>query len=241
MLSFSANGRESWEFLKTTFFKSMLCNKLKEVLDPKLKTISGVWSIPEADLNSALKQVNLTAKDIRFHVVPFEVYRGWGNALDKFGADRECDGMAVVERMAKDTQPFPLLVELKTTFTEKAIKKAFNQIGISALKLHMLLSLCEGYNPSMIPQIIGIVVCAPPNIKLESHMKDVIATSEMAKRPLNHMCELYNSRKIIGALGGFPIQNKAVLSTNLKNINVELHLHLDPTTPNVTWDITRII
>ena len=58
----------------------------------------------------------------------------------------------------KDDEDIMLFCDLKSSFDTKNIKKGFSQDLLSFIKLHMLLSLCDGYNLDEI-KIDFIVTC----------------------------------------------------------------------------------
>lgn len=211
---------------------------LKRVLGVAIDEHKCEWVVREEDSGSVLRQVDLCASKVSFYALSQAVYKGWGGSLCGCGGDCDCDGIAWVD--SGKPPSFPLLVELKTTFTENAIKKSCRQIGVSVLKLHMLLSLIDGYAPGVLPKIVAIVVCSPPSKKLEADIKQRVESCRMAKRALDPVAELYMSRSIKGCLGDLPVCANAGLNQNLMASNFELHLFLADM-PNVVCDISHLV
>lgn len=140
----------------STFFDKVKC------VAPTRKIV-----ITEEDTGAALKELHLSSASCDLEKLPSGTLCK-GLWKDRHTYDLDCDGIVLLADVNKG-EPILLLVELKSTLSEKSLFKAVRQVVISLLKMHTLFSLCSSYNGILSP--VEILICCSDNSNLMNRMK----------------------------------------------------------------------
>lgn len=118
----------------------------------------GVCEVQDKEGKQAFKTLRCEDAQGRFVRYDTSVLKGWKKTFSNLSAklkDCDCDGWLIHESAGQETL---ILAELKTTGGTKTWTTAFQQLVYSFLKVHMLSSLCEGYDLSKI-QVHFVLAC----------------------------------------------------------------------------------
>lgn len=139
-----------------------IIDSLHSVFDKKsdaCNCTNDTWIVHE-DNEVSFKKITFHCDGACFGVVHNEFYKDIKNITEKrstFLKDCDCDGISFCD----DGGVLQLLfVDLKSSFSEQNITKAFKQDFFSLLKIHMMLSLCEGYKLGSL--LIRFFAACPP-------------------------------------------------------------------------------
>ena len=126
-----------------------------------LPSLSGSWTATEMSSTANFCSLEFFKRDIIFHPINNHfisedkfVHSDTGKNL----RDKNCDGACVWLNPDLDNAEILMLVELKSKFSDTEIRDAFTQTIFSFLRLHMTMSLCEGYD-ARIQQVRLCVGC----------------------------------------------------------------------------------
>lgn len=126
------------------------------------------WTITEENQSAIFNKLTIHKEGVDFTVINNDFYKGL-NAIthdrSSFLCDSDCDGIALVE--GKEHNQF-IFVDLKSSFSESSICKAFRQDFFSFLKIHVMLSLCEDYQLDRM-QLFFYAACPPCKTKTEEY------------------------------------------------------------------------
>lgn len=211
-----------------------------------LRPIVSDWDIIESDSQSTFTGLRIQYPGCSFHVVSQAVYKDMPcltTKLSSFLQDCDCDGIAFTE---KEGKMWVVLAELKSTLDSTDILKAYKQIVFSYLKIHSLLSLCDGFSAFTEWNLLGIIACRPPKDNYQKTQLDLLylnmSESNSAKPDVRCMLRLYKERKLKTSFGNIPFLKRFPLDENLKGMSFTLCLHTaaqyaDSTS---TLDFTRL-
>lgn len=115
------------------------------------KVHSGVWKVSEADAGTHFRYITFLKEGrdffpINTHFIEAEkfVHFDTGSNL----RDKNCDGACLwyeVSDSGNETEVL-MMVDLKSKFSMSELRDAFMQTLYSYLRLHMVMSLCRGYD-----------------------------------------------------------------------------------------------
>ncbi|WP_455250922.1 hypothetical protein [Porphyromonas sp.] len=142
----------------STFFDKVKC------VAPTRKIV-----ITEEDTGAALKELHLSSTSCDLEKLPSETLCK-GLWKDRHTYDLDCDGIVLLADLDK-LEPTLLLVELKSTLSEKSLFKAIQQVVISLLKMHTLFSLCGSYNGILSP--VKVLICCASNDRMIDWLKNI--------------------------------------------------------------------
>lgn len=111
-----------------------------------------VWSVQETDPSATLTSLQVLKNNAEFIGFNQNLTKAICCLTHKRSSkfkDRECDGIAFVNINGKEERL--LFVELKSKFDTEPVFDAISQMCFSFLKMHSMLSLCEGYSLREIP------------------------------------------------------------------------------------------
>lgn len=144
-----------------------IIDSLHSVFDKKSNACvctNGTWAVYE-EKEVAFKKVTFHCEGACFGVLNNEFYKAIKETTENrssFLKDSDCDGISFFDDRSSLQL---LLVDLKSSFSEQNISKAFKQDFFSLLKIHMMLSLCEGY--SLDSLLIRFFAVCPPCASLD--------------------------------------------------------------------------
>lgn len=102
------------------------------------------WEVKEQ--NASMRTLYVNAQGV-FLGFTHDLVKCMSNTTSEMSSnleDKDCDGIAFLNDDSEEEHL--LFVELKSNFDIKKIIKAFHQITMSFIKIHMWLSLCKNYN-----------------------------------------------------------------------------------------------
>lgn len=103
------------------------------------------WTIYETEKDAKLKQLTIQKKDTLFIGFNEEITKSISICKRSSNfEDKECDGFSFLKE--KDKIVGLLFVELKSKYARNKIEDSIKQMLFSFLKIHSMLSLCEGYS-----------------------------------------------------------------------------------------------
>lgn len=148
-----------------------------------------------------------------------------------FLRDNECDGIVIVERSYPYISKI-ILADLKSGFDLSNIEKAYKQMFFSFLKLHAMLSLCDGYdvNSHEIEMITACKCMKDKNQEANVYkiLNDRLKTDNKTARTFY---KLIDEGKACVKLADFPIDNMPPLNKDIFNKEIKLFLAVTQT-PN---------
>lgn len=138
--------------------------------------------------------------------------------------DEKCDGIGFFQKGDKTTMVF---VDLKSNFDTGKIQHGFSQGLTSLLKMHSMLSLCEGYDLGNINLEFVVACCCFPNEDKETEICDWMLRESTAK-PDSFVSRvaypLYEKGSISVKIKDFPQMEKAPFCRELMEQDVKLTL-----------------
>ncbi|WP_270546534.1 hypothetical protein [Butyricimonas paravirosa] len=136
------------------------------------------WEVIEDDAGASFIRLTFHKEGGSFGVIANDFYKSLSavtNDRSSFLLDKDCDGVSFYEDGDVDKL---LFVDLKSSFSESSIDKAYKQNFFTFLKLHMMLSLCEGYKLESL-KIEFFAACPPCKTQDEfDSIKDNILMAE---------------------------------------------------------------
>lgn len=197
-----------------------IIDSLHSIFDKKIDACNcthNTWEVHE-DNETSFKKMTFYCDGACFGVIHNEFYKDIKSVTEKrssFLKDFDCDGIAFYGN--GDILQL-LFVDLKSSFSEQNITKAFRQDFYSLLKMHMLLSLCEGYRLSSIA-IRFFAACPPCKSRDdETRIKDIIfLTEELGEKRFENKYLMGYFKK-----EGFSCQLKDIPFVKDKHLNEEL-------------------
>ncbi len=107
---------------------------------------SKIWTVTENTPNAGIKNLHINMGGLDFCAFNEDLTKGMKHITTDRSSilfDKECDGIAFIENTGKKRIVF---CDLKSTFDSGKVRYGFYQNLISFLKMHMLLSICNGYD-----------------------------------------------------------------------------------------------
>lgn len=216
-----------------------IINSIQSIYDKKSSSCYSChcdWTITEDSQNATFNKLTIHKEGVDFTVIDNAFYKGL-NAItherSSFLCDSDCDGIALVE--GKDHNQF-IFVDLKSSFSESSIRKAFHQDFFSFLKIHVMLSLCEDYHLDK-TQLFFYAACPPCKTKSE---EDSIKDSLLMGKTINNVrfidkCLLsyfYSTDGFMCKIEDLPIVNDKKLRQDILSTDIVFRIH----TPKSTTD-----
>lgn len=138
----------------------MAINALQTLFDKRAHEMQlhhDVWIVSEKDAGAFFRRLTIRNTGCVFHEVCNPFYKGIKNTTEDRSTllwDSDCDGVCEISITGKMHYVF---VDLKSNFDIQKIHNAFLQDLHTFLKLHTMLSLCEGYdlNNSVIDLVVA--------------------------------------------------------------------------------------
>jgi len=144
------------------------------------KTISGnydyrkgneSWNVHENDKGAKLTDLEIKFESSEFIGFNQEMTKSMPNITSSRSTlfkDKECDGVAILR---KDNRENLLFVELKSKYDTRLVFCAIEQMCFSFLKMHSMLSLCNGYSLKDLDVTFCIATrCAEDNEKAKAKL-----------------------------------------------------------------------
>lgn len=156
---------------------------------------------------------------------PFTIHRS------SFLRDKECDGIVLVEKNYPETYKI-ILTDLKSGFDLSNIEKAYKQMFFSFLKLHAMLSLCEGYDVNSHEiEMIAACKCMRDKVQEDNVYKILNDRLKTDAKTARTFFKLINEGTACVKLADFPIENMPPLNKDIYNKEIRLFLSVTQT-PN---------
>ena len=189
------------------------------------------WAITEKDKGATFRRLEILCTNKEFHVINNSFYQGIKNTTEDRSTylwDSDCDGVCAIEIEGEKHYVF---VDLKSNFDTKKVRDAYLQDLHTFLKMHTLLSLCEGYSLREEVVIDLIVACKTfRNQEQEDRVMDIIfqnvalEEASFEKDFLNDL--LYGSQPKVCKLGDFISIKELPFHSEIKQAEVRMHLVL---------------
>lgn len=129
--------------VSSTFFS--LYDKTANPVFAGHQVTRGAFDVTEHEQNATLVMLSVNKAGAEFVSFNHDLVKGMKDMTETRSSylhDSDCDGIAFVSH--NDVEGI-VVAELKSRFSTKHICKAYSQIVFSFLKLHAMLSLCNGY------------------------------------------------------------------------------------------------
>lgn len=140
----------------------------------------GAFDVTEHEQNATLTLLSVNKAGAEFVSFNHDLVKGMKDMTETRSSylhDSDCDGIAFVSH---NNVEGIVVAELKSRFSTKHICKAYSQIVFSFLKLHAMLSLCNGYAiDSLTIHFVVSCKCFQDKLQEESVM-NLISKAEMA-------------------------------------------------------------
>lgn len=186
------------------------------------------WEIKEDKDNASFRKVVVRKKSLKFEIIGNDFFRGMSSITSdrsSFLKDKDCDGVSFYEQ---DGKTGLMLIDLKSSFSEDNISKAFTQDFHTFLKLHMMMSICKGYRLGELA--ISCYAACPPcaSSDVKDSILDTISMSEEAgdDRFINRCLKSYliGGEEYSCALKDTPFASGSALHEDLMNTIVSFHI-----------------
>lgn len=192
------------------------------------------WTVHETDTNATL-----TSLDIVFpgDLVSLDKssYQGiYGSICKKLTSkfeDLDCDGFAFMcpQKSEDISQQVIIAVELKSASYEKHFMRAYRQLIYTYIKIHNLLSFCQGYS-CLNHTLIGIIACHPPKAKYLSEASARRISGDSTPLDIIFIDKMYQASQQRACIT-IPLQQvhclqQLQLDANLQQQKLHLYLHL---------------
>jgi hypothetical protein len=193
------------------------------------------WIITENSEDATFNKLIVHKEGVDFTVLLNDFYKGLSaitHDRSSFLCDSDCDGIALIEE--KD-HSILFFVDLKSSFKESNIRKAFEQDFFSFLKIHMMLSLCEDYQLDR-TKLVFYAACPPCKTQSE---EDSIKDNLLMSKTINDVrfidnCFLsffYGANGFKCKIGDLPIIKNIILRHDILSTNIVFRIH---TPKNIT-------
>jgi hypothetical protein len=186
-----------------------------------------LWTVNERNASCKIKQlrVSFTANDfLCLDEVATKQMQDVTTSRSSFFVDDECDGIGIFQTEAGITMVF---VDLKSNFDTNKIQHGFAQSLASLIKMHSMLSLCDGYNLADTSLEFVVACCCFPDEDKETKVLDWMLrqrTSDPGSFVAQVAYPLYDKGSIQVKIGDFPQLSTLPLNGDLYNKNVKLTL-----------------
>lgn len=197
-------------------------NSFRQILDKGIwsNPPAGVWNIRESD-----PQASFCSLDITFQgdLLALDKASYQGVKISAKILDRDCDGFAFYHSVLKGCKKTIIAVELKSGFNR--LNYACEQLVYTYLKMHSLLSRCDGYN-CLDYIFLGVIACHPPKDKYIS----LLNNRKNAGESLSFKDEVYQASLVPTcksiALSQVHFLEGFHLPPDLQQQKLHLYLHL---------------
>lgn len=186
-----------------------------------------LWMVSECKPSSRLKQLRVHFTADSYVFFDDTVCKNMPD-ITKFRTshikDDECDGIGIFQSGVGTTMVF---VDLKSNFNTTKIQHGFSQGLTSFVKLHTMLSLCDGYNLSETSLEFVVACCCFPDEDKETKTLDWMLrqrTSEPDSFVSRVAYPLYEKGCIQVRIGDFPQLSSLPLNMEIYNKSVKLSL-----------------
>ena len=214
-----------------------LIDSLQSVFNKKAcscQCASDAWCIHESEGSAKFKTLTVRKKDAEFGIIDNAFYKHSIGAIAKnsssFLKDKDCDGVSFIEE-GETCQWF--FVDLKSSLNDNEISEGFQQGFFSFMKMHMMSSLCDGYDVRSVNKIVFLVACQPcKSLDEESDIKQALQMSEELGE-LRHIDKclgayFYGSKEYVCTLGDIPLVGGKKLHKDILSINVSFMIFTPP-------------
>lgn len=185
------------------------------------------WTVNERSASSKIKQLRVSFKANDYLCLDEAATKQMPDVTtsrSSFLVDDECDGIGIFQTAAGTTMVF---VDLKSNFDTSKIQHGFAQSLASLVKMHGMLSLCDGYSLADTSLEFVVACCCFPDEDKETKVLDWMLrqrTSDPDSFVAQVAYPLYDKGSIQVKLGDFPQLATLPLNGELYNKNVKLTL-----------------
>lgn len=220
--------------MATTCFSSFC-----QILDKGIwsSPLHQTWNISESNTNASFRSLDITFQGALLALDKASYQGIYGAVNTKISTkieDRDCDGFAVYGVGAGEderVQKAIVAVEMKSSFDSYDLMKAYKQLVYTYLKMHSLLSFCDGYH-CLEYKIIGVIACHPPKDE-GKYLASIHArknSGENVLPDLRFMDTMYQANSA-GSCHMIPLSKVSFLQNlplhpDLRNKTLHLYLHL---------------
>lgn len=186
-----------------------------------------LWTIKEVSCDASIKKLHVKIGGLDFYAFDERLTKGMGhitNTRSTILEDKECDGIAFVEDLDKCRLIF---CDLKSKFDSKKINHGFNQDLMSFLKMHMLLSICDGYELKDFDiDFIVACKCFEDDNKQDSflHMLQSKQIADSDSFNTNILTSLLTKGEKCVKIGDFPNMSNINIHPSIKDKKIKLRL-----------------
>ncbi len=187
---------------------------------------SNTWVIMESDALATFRKLILKMDGATFGIIDNDFYKGLSKMTgdrSSFLTDKDCDGVSFCDYNG-NTHLF--FVDLKSSYLK--IEDAFKQDFFTFMKMHMFLSICNGYSLENV--IIDFIAASPP-CKNNDEESEILSNLNMADQ-LNEAryidkCYLNHLRKKSSTpflMKDIPFIKKAKLHESIISSSIYFHI-----------------
>lgn len=153
---------------------------LYDKIVPSTSSDNTFWEVEETQETASIKKIHVNPKDATI--------LGYGDTLTKSMTqittdrsnnliDKECDGIAII---SNNLETKLIFVDLKSKFNPDKVKDGLFQDVCSYLKMHLMCSLCDGYDVDKIKlEFIVVCKCFENNDKRTSFLDEMLQLQQM--------------------------------------------------------------
>lgn len=199
------------------------------------------WDIEETQEGAVFKKLTIKRNNTLWGIIHNDFYKGLSaltSDRSSFLLDKDCDGVA----LCKGEDKYDIyLVDLKSSFSEGNIDKAFKQDFFTLLKLHMMFSICEDYKINNF-KIICYVACPPcvDTNAMDDIKHNIIMAEEYGDDRFINRCMksyFYDGNNYSCQIKELPYIHKQQLHSDILNTLIEFRIY----TPKYSTDVEGII
>lgn len=209
------------------------------------------WKVDETDCNASLKSLEISFQGDLF-ALDKSSYKGIYGALKRQLTskldDKDCDGFAFhcVPKGETSLEKLIIAVELKSSSYSSHFMDAYKQLVYTYLKMHNLLSWCNGYD-CLEHMLIGVIACHPPTDKYLEDFNARQMLGEKRKSDITFIDKMYQA-SLVGACKSIPLAkihllNELSLDAKLQKQRLHLYLHFteNSTDSHSTLDLRKVL
>ena len=223
-----------------------IIDSIKSVFDRKSNCchiVNSEWVLTESDAGATFLKMTFHYANAEFGTITNDFYKGVGNVTcdrSTYLKDKDCDGVSFI--CDGDVRKL-FLVDMKSSFNENNIFDAYKQDFFTFLKMHMMLSLCAGYN--LQDWEVNYYVACPPckseaeaaSIKDNIMMNEQIGQDRFIDRCIKEY--FYGGSDYICNIFETPLCNGKQLHESIQNSTIHFHIFC-PDNPDDTEGILNL-
>lgn len=193
----------------------------------QITSVDNIWEVNESHNCASFRKLNIHNIGEVFNFFDSRCYKGTKCISEMISSsikDKDCDGVAFT---TFNGSAYIILSELKSALDSGDILKAYTQTVFTLIKLHMILSLCKGYDIESM-NILSIIACQPPkDAKQLTYLKDQMLLMEEGGKlgsDVKLLLNLFFKKKIDTLIKDVSFIKDLPLNEQLANKNIRFCL-----------------